>query len=149
MVSYRMVRMQDGGGYGLGFPIRADGPSEAAKRGAIAFLMRSVGTDSHRIAHTGTTRYVDGKVPVPAFALSAPDGDQFERLAALGQTIRVRLVSGASYRADAHSQNVIADVRGGERPQEIVLLGAHLDSWDQGTGAIDDGTGTAIITAAA
>jgi carboxypeptidase Q len=149
MVTQHMVRAQDGAGYGAAVVARTDGPQAAAERGAIAFLLRSVGTDSHRIAHTGTTRYVDGKVPVPAFALSAPDGDQFERLAALGQTIRVRLVSGASYRADAHSQNVIADVRGGERPQEIVLLGAHLDSWDQGTGAIDDGTGTAIITAAA
>jgi carboxypeptidase Q len=111
--------------------------------------VRSVGTDSHRLAHAGTTRYVDGRVPVPAFALSNPDADQLERLAALGQAVRVRLFSSASYVPTARSQNVIADVRGGERPQEVVLLGAHLDSWDQGTGAIDDGTGTAIITAAA
>jgi Zn-dependent M28 family amino/carboxypeptidase len=128
---------------------RIDGPGEAARRGAIAFLLRSVGTDSHRLAHTGTTRYVDGRVPVPAFALSGPDADQIERLAALGETVRVRLHSSASYVQDAHSQNVIADVRGRERPQEVVLLGAHLDSWDQGTGAIDDGTGMAIIIAAA
>ena len=87
-------------------------------------------------------------MPVPAFALSAPDADQIERIAR-GQTVRVRLFSSASYVPDAHSQNVIADVRGRERPQEVVLLGAHLDSWDQGTGAIDDGAGTAIITAAA
>jgi Zn-dependent M28 family amino/carboxypeptidase len=86
---------------------------------------------------------------VPSFALSNPDADQIERLAALGQRVRVRLFSGASYVPDAHSQNVIAEVRGRERPDEIVLLGAHLDSWDQGTGAIDDGTGTAIIVAAA
>ena len=111
--------------------------------------MRSVGTDSHRLPHTGTTRYVDGSVPLPAFAVSGPDADQIERIAALGQTVRVRLFSSASYRHDAHSQNVVAEVRGREHPQEIVLLGAHLDSWDQGTGAIDDGTGTAIITAAA
>jgi len=86
---------------------------------------------------------------VPAFALSSPDADQIERIAALGQTVRVRLVSTASAVPDAHSQNVIAEVRGRERPQEVVLLGAHLDSWDQGTGAIDDGAGTAIIVAAA
>jgi len=92
---------------------------------------------------------VDGRVPVPAFALSSPDADQIERIAALGQTVRVRLFSGASYVADAHSQNVIAEVRGRDRPEEVILLGAHLDSWDQGTGAIDDGAGTAIITAAA
>jgi Zn-dependent M28 family amino/carboxypeptidase len=130
-------------------PARTDGPHEAAQRGAIAYLLRSVGTGSHRLGHTGTTRYIDGRVPVPAFALSAPDADQIERIAALGQTVRARLFSGASYVPDAHSQNVIAEVRGRERPQEVVLLGAHLDSWDQGTGAIDDGTGTAIVTAAA
>jgi carboxypeptidase Q len=149
MVTQRMVRAQDGAGYGAAVPARTDGPGEAAKRGAVAFLLRSVGTDSHRIAHTGTTRYVDGRVPIPAFALSAPDADQIERIAALGESVRVRLNSSASYVSDAHSQNVVADVRGRERPEEVVLLGAHLDSWDQGTGAIDDGTGTAIITAAA
>jgi hypothetical protein len=69
MVSYRMVRMQDGAGYGPAFPIRADGPAEAARRGASAYLMRSVGTDNHSIDHTGTTRYVDGRVPLPSFAL--------------------------------------------------------------------------------
>jgi acetylornithine deacetylase/succinyl-diaminopimelate desuccinylase-like protein len=149
LVVRRMVRTQDEAGYGEAVLARADGPGEAARRGAIAFLVRSVGTDSHRLAHTGATRYVDGRVPVPSFALSNPDADQIERLAALGQRVRVRLFSGASYVPDAHSQNVIAEVRGRERPDEIVLLGAHLDSWDQGTGAIDDGAGTAIIVAAA
>ena len=149
MVARRMVRTADGAGYGVAVQARADGPDEAARRGAIAFLVRSVGTDSHRLAHAGTTRYVNGRVPVPAFALSNPDADQIERLAALGFSVRVRLFSGASYVPGAHSQNVIADVRGRERPEEVVLLGAHLDSWDLGTGAIDDGTGTAIITAAA
>jgi carboxypeptidase Q len=149
MVARRMVRTQDGAGYGAAVDARVDGPGEAARRGAIAFVLRSVGTDNQRLAHTGTTRYVDGRVPLPAFALSGPDADQIERLAALGQAVRVRLYSSASYVQDAHSQNVIAEVRGRERPQEVVLLGAHLDSWDQGTGAIDDGTGMAIVTAAA
>src|SRR5256886_3232532 len=85
---------------------------------------------------------------MPAFALSNPDADQIERLAELGEKVRVRLYSSASYVQDAHSQNVVAEVRGRVRPQEVVLLGAHLDSWDEGTGAIDDGTGMAIITAA-
>jgi carboxypeptidase Q len=149
LVSQRMVRTEDGAGYGAAVPGRTEGPREAAQRGAIAFLLRSVGTDSHRLAHTGTTRYTDGRVPVPAFALSAPDADQIERIAVLGETVRVRLLSTASYVPNAHSQNVIAEVRGSERPQEVVLLGAHLDSWDQGTGALDDGAGTAIIAAAA
>jgi carboxypeptidase Q len=148
-VDERMVRMQDGSGYPVAVAARTDGPGEAARRGAIAYLLRSVGTDSTRIAHTGATRYVDGRVPVPAFALSAPDADQLERLKAFGETVRVRLVSTASSVPGAHSQNVVADIRGREHPDEVVLLGAHLDSWDQGTGAIDDGAGTAIIVAAA
>jgi len=148
-VAARMVRTQDGAGYGAVVEARSDGPAEAGKRGAIAFVLRSVGTDSNRLAHTGTTVYVDGRVPVPAFALSSPDADQIERLAALGDKVRLRLYSSASYVKDAHSQNVVAEVPGRVHPDEVVLLGAHLDSWDQGTGATDDGTGTAIITAAA
>jgi carboxypeptidase Q len=149
MVSSRMVATQDGAGYGVAVGARIDGPQEAAQRGAVAFLLRSVGTDVHRVAHTGTTRYVDHRVPVPSFALAAPDADQIERIAALGDSVRVHLYSSASYVPNAHSQNVIAEVRGQSKPQEIVLLGAHLDSWDQGTGAVDDGAGTAIVTAAA
>ena len=148
MVATHMVRTQDGDGYGPAVAGRVQGPGAAAKAGAIAFLLRSVGTDSHRLPHTGTTLYVDGKVPLPCFALSAPDADQLERIVALGHAPRVHLFSGASYVLDAQSQNVIADVKGTAKPEEFVLLGAHLDSWDQGTGAIDDGTGTAIVAAA-
>jgi carboxypeptidase Q len=149
LVTRRMVRTQDGEGYRPVVAARIEGPSAAARAGAIAFMLRSAGTDSHRLAHTGTTDYVNGRVPLPAFALSGPDAEQLERIAALGQTPRVHLFSGASYVSDARSQNVIADVRGTAKPEEFVLLGAHLDSWDQGTGAIDDGTGTAIVVAAA
>jgi hypothetical protein len=149
LVDRRMVRMQDGSGYGPVSRIRALGPSVAAKKGASAFLLRQAGTDSHRMGHTGTTRYVDGKVQIPCFAVTIPDADQIERLQALGGPVRVKLFSSASYVTGTHSQNVIAEVRGREKPDEVVLLGAHLDSWDQGTGAIDDGTGDAIIMAAA
>ena len=149
MVTQRMVRTQDGEGYGDAVGARTDGPKEAAQRGAVAFMLRSVGTDAHRMAHTGTTRYVDARVPLPSFALSNPDADQLERIVALGQTPRVHLFSSASYVTGAHSQNVVADVKGTTRAKEVILLAAHLDSWDQGTGAIDDGTGTAIIVAAA
>jgi carboxypeptidase Q len=149
LVVNRMVRTQDGEGYESAVAARTDGPAEAARCGALAFALRSVGTDDHRIAHTGTTRFVNGVVPLPAFALSGPDADQIERLAALGEHVRVRLSSSASYLSGAHSQNVMAEVRGREHPEQVVLLGAHLDSWDQGTGAIDDGTGMAIVTAAA
>ena len=149
MVAQRMVRTDDGGGYGVVVNARNDGPEVAAQRGAIAFVMRSAGTDNHRLAHAGTTRYVNGRVAIPAFALSNPDADQIERLAALGSRVRMRLFSTATYLPGAHSQNVIADLRGGERSEQVVLIGGHLDSWDLGTGAIDDGTGTAIIVAAA
>jgi carboxypeptidase Q len=148
-VENHMVRTQDGAGYGPAVAARTEGPEAAGNAGAVAYLLRSAGTDSHRIAHTGTTRYVEGRVAVPAFALSAPDADQLERLVALGITPRVHLFSGASYVSNAHSQNVIADVKGTLKSEEFVVLGAHLDSWDQGTGAIDDGTGTAIVVAAA
>ncbi|MBV8909368.1 MAG: M28 family peptidase [Gammaproteobacteria bacterium] len=149
MVAQRMVRTEDGAGYGVVVEARSEGPDLAAQRGAIAFVMRSAGTDSHRLAHTGTTRYVNGRVAIPAFALSNPDADQVERLAAFGTAVRARLFSTAAYVPGAHSQNVIADLRGSDRSEQTVLLGAHLDSWDLGTGAIDDGTGTAIIVAAA
>jgi Zn-dependent M28 family amino/carboxypeptidase len=148
VVNRPMVRMQDGSGYGPISRIRAAGPAEAAKKGAVAFMLRSAGTDNHRMGHTGTTRYVNGAVPIPAFALSIPDADQLARLSALGQPVRVRLFSGASLVTDTHSQNVIAEIKGSERPDEVVLLGCHLDSWDLGTGAIDDGAGCAITTAA-
>lgn len=149
MVARHMVRTQNGAGYGPVVAARANGPGEAAQRGAIAFLMRSAGTDEHRMGHTGTTKYVNGHVPIPAFALSTPDADQIERLAAAHVPVRVHVYSGSSYDPAAHSQNVIAEIRGRERPDEVVLLGAHLDSWDLGTGAIDDAAGTAIVTAAA
>jgi hypothetical protein len=149
MVAQRMVRTDDGAGYGAVVRARGEGPDVAAQRGAIAFVMRSAGTDNHRLAHAGTTLYVNGRVAIPAFALSNPDADQIERLAALGSVIRMRLFSSAAYVPGAHSQNVIADLRGGDRPDQVVLIGGHLDSWDLGTGAIDDGTGTAIVVAAA
>jgi len=149
MVDRRQVRTQDGSGYPQVAVGRALGAGEAAARGAVGYLFRSASTDNRRLPHTGTVRFTDGRVPVPAFALSVPDADQIDRLIALGQKVRVRVFSTAAYVRDAHSQNVIAEIRGKVRPQQVVLLGAHLDSWDLGTGAIDDAAGTAIITAAA
>jgi carboxypeptidase Q len=149
MVTRHMVRTEDTSGYAAVAGARFTGPIEAARRGAVGFLIRSISTDNHRLSHTGATGYLDGHPGIPAFALSVPDADQLERLAKAGQTVRVRLFSTASFVNDAHSQNVVAEIRGREHPEEVVMLGAHLDSWDQGTGAVDDGAGTAIITAAA
>lgn len=144
----QMRPMQDGSGYGPQTRVRGAGPGVAAAKGAAAFVMRSVGSDMDRMPHTGTTRYVDGKPTISAFALAAPDADQVSRLVAMGQPVRMRLTSTArTY--ETHSQNVIGDLPGASRPDEIIVLGSHMDSWDLGTGAIDDGAGGAITVAAA
>jgi Zn-dependent M28 family amino/carboxypeptidase len=128
--------------------VRGAAPGVAAAKGAAAYIMRSVGSDENRQPHTGTTRYVDGRPTLPAFALAAPDADQISRLIAMGETVRVRLFSGA-HTYETTSQNVIGDLPGRSRPEEVVVLGSHMDSWDTGTGAIDDGAGGAITIGAA
>lgn len=148
VVAEAMPRVMDGSNYGAAIRIRGSGPSEAAKRGAIAYLHRSLGTDDHRLAHVGATRYQEGVKRIPAAALSVPDAQQLARLAALGE-VRIRLVLTPMSDERAQSWTVSGEVRGSERPDEIVLIGAHLDSWDLGTGAIDDGAGVAIVLGAA
>jgi Peptidase family M28 len=148
VVTQRMVRAQDGSGYGAANPIRRRGPSEAAKRGAVAYLLRSLGTDSHRLPHTGALNYEDGAPRIPAAALAIPDAEQLERLVAEGP-VRVRLVLTPTVQENAPSWNVVGEIVGSERPDEIVLIGGHLDSWDLGTGATDDGAGIAIVFGAA
>jgi Zn-dependent M28 family amino/carboxypeptidase len=143
-----MVRTQDGSGYGAANQIRRYGPSEAARRGAVAYLLRSLGTDSHRLPHTGALNYEDGAPRIPAAALAIPDADQLERLAALGP-VRIRLLLTPTIQENAPSWNVVGEVKGPERPDEVVLIGGHLDSWDLGTGATDDGAGIAIAFGAA
>jgi carboxypeptidase Q len=149
MVTFRMPRTQDGSGYSAAVAARSLGPTEAARRGAVGFMLRSLATGGHRFPHAGATRYVEGRGPIPAFAVSEPDSDQIERLARLGETVRVRLTSAATYVPNATSYNVIGEIRGTSRASEVIVLGAHLDSWDLGTGAIDDAAGCAIVTAAA
>jgi len=144
----QMVRMQNGAGYGPLSRIRGAGPAAAAAKGAVAFIMRSAGSDEHRMPHTGTTRYVEGRVPVPAFALSAPDADQLSRLIGMDEPVTLRL-SSTAHTYETVSQNVIGEIVGRSRPEEIIVLGSHMDSWDLGTGAIDDGAGGGITLAAA
>src|SRR6202007_2769698 len=148
VVTQRMVRAQDGSGYGAANPIRRSGPSEAAKRGAVAYLLRSLGTDSHRLPHTGALTYKDGTPRIPAAALAVPDAEQLERLTALGR-VRIRLLLTPTVQENAPSWNVVGEVKGRERPDEVVLISGHLDSWDLGTGATDDGAGIAIAFGAA
>jgi len=147
-VGHAMQRTQDGSSYGYFNEARTAGPSVAAGKGAVGYLIRSVGTDSHRFPHTGSLRYQEEMPRIPALALSNPDADQLERIAAEGKTLSVRIKVDSSEVLAAQSGNVIAEVVGREAPDEIVVIGAHLDSWDLGTGAVDDGAGVGITMAA-
>ena len=147
-VGHAMQRTQDGSSYGYFNEARTAGPSIAAGKGAVGYLIRSVGTDSHRFPHTGSLRYKDEMPRIPALALSNPDADQLERIAADGKALSVRIEVDSSEVPAAQSGNVIAEVVGREAPEEIVVIGAHLDSWDLGTGAVDDGAGVGITMAA-
>jgi len=145
----RMRRSVDGAGYGETVPIRGSGPSRAAKLGAIGVLIRSVGTDSNRTPHTGSLKYDEGIAEIPAAALSNPDADLLERLDREGRPVRVRFTLGCRNLGQADSANVIGEIPGTGKSEEIVLLGAHRDSWDLGEGAIDDGAGCGIVIEAA
>ena len=147
-IDYRMERARDGSGYGPGSRVRSGGPSAAIRAGAAGYLMRSAGTDSHRNPHTGITRFDDGLEPIPAAALSVPDADQLTRLLALGKPVTVRMALDCGWDGEATSHNVIGEITGSSRPQEVVLIGGHLDSWDLGTGAVDDGAGVGLTMAA-
>ena len=149
-VDYRMERSRDGSGYGPGSRVRSRGPSAAIRAGAAAFVMRSAGTDSHRNPHTGITRFDDGLTPIPSAALSVSDAEQLSRLIALGKPIRIRIALDCGWDGTATSHNVIGEITGSDRTlrNEVVVIGGHLDSWDLGTGAVDDGAGVAITMAA-
>lgn len=148
-LSKRMERSADGSGYGKTVGNRSRGAIEAAKKGAVAVLIRSVGTSSARFAHTGAMRYEEGVPRIPALALANVDADLLEAALASGKPTRVLLRSSARSEGTAESANVLLEVRGRERPEEIVLLAAHLDSWDVGPSANDDAAGVAIVLEAA
>lgn len=143
-----MTRTQDGSGYGVAVAKRSGAANEAGKRGAAAAIIRSVGTDSHRFPHTGNMNYADGVTPIPTAALSNPDADILaDAIARAKSTVRVRLDLQTRRVETAQSGNVIGEIPG--RTDEIIVIGGHLDSWDLGTGAVDDGAGIAITVAAA
>ncbi len=148
-ISNRMERFKDGHGYGPAVAARS-GAGEAAKRGAIALLIRSIGTDHDRMPHTGGTHYTDGVTKIPAAALSNSDADLLSNMIRRGKPVRVRLDIDAEWTGKTvQAYNVIGEIRGrGKLANEVVVIGGHLDSWDLGTGAIDDGAGVAITMAA-
>ena len=144
-----MEPTQDGSSYGAYGVARFVGPALAASKGAAAVVIRSIGTDHHRNPHTGGTNWPTGVKPIPAAALSVPDAELLERIAARGKPVTMHLTLTPRFAGEGTSGNVIAEVPGSDPDAGIVLIGGHLDSWDLGTGAIDDASGVAITTAAA
>ena len=148
-IDNQMLPNQDGSGYGPYGNARRQGPAIAASKGAVAAVIRSAGTDHNRDPHTGGTTFPSGSRAIPAGAVSAPDADLIARIAATGKPITLQLVLESHPQAEMPSGNVIADLPGRDPSLPPILVACHLDSWDLGTGAIDDGAGCAIITAAA
>ncbi|MGA0587056.1 M20/M25/M40 family metallo-hydrolase [Dyella sp. KRB-257] len=149
-VGARMTRQKDGRDYAIGSSVRTQGPVIAQSKGAAGFLLRSAGTDPHsRAPHTGVTGFTDPAKAIPAAALAGPDADQLERVLAHGRPVQVKLDLDCGITGQYTGANVIGEITGRRYPEQIVDIGGHLDSWDPGTGAIDDGAGVAIAMAAA
>jgi len=145
VVTQAMGRTQDGSSYGAVGVQRRAGAAEAAKRGAVGYLIRSISTDDTRLPHTGG----GAAGGIPAAALSPPDAELLENLAGRGKPVTVKLEMASSANPAAQAWNISGEIRGKEKPDEVIVIGGHLDSWDPGTGAIDDAAGIAITTAAA
>lgn len=162
-IDNQMEPAQDGSGYGQYGRGRFLGANAASKKGAIAVVIRSIGTDNHRVPHVGGTNFEDGVKPIPAGALSNPDADQLVRqwkralmmpkeqteLGYIPEPVRMKLVLTPQNLGTKHSGNVVAEVPGSDPAASPVMIACHLDSWDLGTGAIDDAAGCGIVTAAA
>jgi len=141
----RQMAAQGFGGeaYGQAVAYRGGGPVAAARLGALASLNRSAGGAEFRLPHTGLTRYAKDVPKIPAASVTAEDGDLIARLAARGP-VRLKLVLTPRQLPKAISYNVIADLKGSEHPEQVIIVSGHLDSWDLGTGAIDDGAGVVL-----
>jgi carboxypeptidase Q len=131
-------------GYSETVTYRTGGARSAAQYGAVAVLIRSVGPLGLRTTHTGSVSYGSGQPQIPAAAVSIEDANRIARLAARGRAVRMHLVLESKQEPDAESANVVGEIRGREKPHEIVLLAGHLDSWDIGSGASDDGVGCVV-----
>lgn len=131
--------------YSEAVEFRSTGASHAAEYGAVASVIRSVASASLRTPHTGAMRYDEKQPKIPAAAMTTEDADLVHRLLAKGERVRLHLVLTPKTLPDVESANVIAEIRGSEHPDEVVLIGGHLDSWDLGTGAIDDGAGAVMV----
>jgi carboxypeptidase Q len=132
-----------GEAYGEAVVYRGDGPSAAARQGAVACLIRSVGAADYRLPHTGQTHYADDAPKIPAGAVTAEDADLIADLVRQGP-VKMKLILTPQQLADVESANVIGDIKGSEHPEQVIIVSGHLDSWDLGTGAIDDAAGVAV-----
>jgi carboxypeptidase Q len=130
--------------YGETVAYRTGGPSRAAARGAVAMLVRAVGPPGLRTPHTGVLTYTAADPKIPAASIATEDADRLQRMQDRGTRIRLRLKMEAKFLPDADSANVVAEIRGSERPDEVVVVGGHFDSWDVGTGSTDDGGGCIV-----
>jgi hypothetical protein len=147
-VSHAMQAAQDGSGYGYYGPVRRAAPAIAAQKGAAAIVIRSLGTDYHRNPHPGLTSW-GGTTPIAAGALSLPDAENLQRMLKRSKTVTMHLTLTPRFVGETRTGNVVAEVPGTDPSAGIILVGGHLDSWDLGTGAIDDAAGVAITAAAA
>ena len=136
-------------GYGETVAYRSGGASMAARVGAVASLVRSVGPMGLRTPHTGGMSYAVDIAKIPTAAIPAEDANRIQRLVNRGVKVRLRLKMESKFDPDAESFNVVGEIRGSEKPEEIVLVGGHFDSWDPGTGASDDGVGCIVTWEAA
>jgi carboxypeptidase Q len=132
-----------GDAYGEAVVYRSKGPSAAARLGAVACLIRSVGGADYRLPHTGQTDYASDAPKIPAGAVTAEDADLIADLVRQGP-VKMKLVLTPQTLPDSESANVIGDIKGSEHPEQVVIVSGHLDSWDLGTGAIDDAAGVAV-----
>lgn len=127
--------------YGKTVQYRLNGAVEAAKVGAVASLIRSVGPYSMKTPHTGTSYYEEGVTKIPHAAITLEDAAMIHRMSNRGETIKIQLDMEAKTLPDVPSRNIIAEIKGSENPEEIVVFGGHIDSWDVGQGAMDDAGG--------
>jgi carboxypeptidase Q len=155
-ISYSMadyVPPEDGSGpgaYGKGIEARAKGRVEAAKRGAEALIIRSVGIDNNRNGHTGSGyNYEEGVRKIPTAAVSAPDAMLIQNMLRRGKPVVLKINLTSEIIGPQMSANIIGEITGREDPDRFVVLGAHVDSWDEGTGALDDGAGIGSMMATA
>src|SRR5438105_13684035 len=132
-----------GEAYGEAVVYRSNGPSAAGRQGAVACLIRSVGGADYRLPHTGQTDYANDAPKIPAGAVTEEDADRIANLVRQGP-VRMKLVLTPQTLPDVESANVIGDIKGSEHPEQVIVVSGHLDSWDLGTGAIDDGAGVAV-----